>query len=205
MTKTSKRAKFKTQRRLGTELPGLGRPLAIKESDNRRGNSRRLSDFGVRLQEKQKICFHYGVQEKQLKNIIIRARKLKSSNWVDTLMGKLESRLDNVVFRLGLARSIPAARQIVRHGHVKVNGNVKSFPGFECSLNDKIEFSEKIQKSLNFEFALKNPRLVDIPSFLSRSESGNKITAEFIAQPHFEHVPFALEARFIAEKYGHIR
>ncbi len=205
MTKTSKRPKFKTQRRLRTELPGLGRPFAIKESDSKKGGSRRLSDFGVRLQEKQKICFHYGVQEKQLKNIIRRARKMKSANWVDSLMGNLESRLDNVVFRLGLARSISAARQIVRHGHVIVNGKVKSFPGFECSIGDKIEFSEKIQKSLNFEFAFKNPRLAEIPSYLSRSEAGNKITAEFIAQPHFEHVPFALESRYIAERYGHIR
>ena len=72
-------------------------------------------------------------------------------------------------------------------------------------IGDKIEFSEKIQKSVNFEFSLKNPRLEEIPSFLSRSESGNKITAEFIAQPHFEHVPFALESRYIAERYGHIR
>ncbi len=204
MAKTLKRAKFKTQRRLRTELPGLGRPFAIKEPDGKR-NSRRLSDFGVRLQEKQKICFHYGVQEKQLKNAIRRARKEKSANWVDTLMGQLESRLDNVVFRLGLARSMPAARQLVRHGHVTVNGKVKSFPAFECSINDKIEFSEQIQKSVNFEFSLKNPRLLDIPSYLSRSEAGGKITAEFIAKPHFEHVPFQLEARFIAEKYGHVR
>ena len=205
MAKTLKRAKFKTQRRLRTELPGLGRPMAVKEADGKRQNMRRLSDFGVRLQEKQKICFHYGVQEKQLKNLIRRARKEKSANWVDTLMGKLESRLDNVVFRLGLARSMPAARQLVRHGHVIVNGDVKSFPGFECSLSDKIEFTDQIQKSLNFEYAMKNPRLEEIPSFLTRSESGGKISAEFIAAPHFEHVPFALEARFIAEKYGHIR
>ena len=142
---------------------------------------------------------------KQLKNIIRRARKLKSSNWVDSLMGRLESRIDNVVFRLGLARSIPAARQMVRHGHVLVNGKVKSFPGFECTIGDKIEFSSKIQKSLNFEFSVKNPRLADIPSFLARSESDDKVTAEFVAEPHFEHVPFTLESRFIAERYGHIR
>lgn len=205
MAKTQKRPKFKTQRRLRTELPGLGRPVNLGDGDGKRGNTRRLSDFGVRLQEKQKICFHYGVQEKQLKNIIRRARKEKSANWVDTLMGKLESRLDNVVFRLGLARSMPAARQLVRHGHVKVNGSVKSFPAFECSINDKIEFSDKIQKSMNFEYSIKNPRLEEIPSYLTRNESGGKVTAEFIATPHFEHVPFQLESRYIAEKYGHVR
>ena len=123
---TMGRARFKIQRRFGVELPGLGKSGALDRRPYPPGQHgmkrKKLSDYTIRLMEKQKIMFHYGLREGQLTNYVRKCKKDKSRAWVDTLIITLESRLDNVIFRLGLAPSIPAARQMVGHGHVFVNG-----------------------------------------------------------------------------------
>src|SRR5882757_2446349 len=126
----SNRTKFKMQRALGLELPGLGKPGALEKRNyppgqhGKSAGKRKLSEFGTQLKEKQKILFHYGLREEQLRRFVRDARRIQASNWVENLVGLLERRLDNVVFRLGFARSMAAARQLVSHGHVMVNGRI---------------------------------------------------------------------------------
>src|SRR5690606_27407623 len=111
------RSSFKIQRRLGVELPGLGKAGALERRPYGPGmhgmKRKKLSDYTIRLMEKQKVMFHYGLREKQLRNLVSKCKKDTSKSWVDTLIIKLESRIDNVIFRLNWAPSIMAARQMV--------------------------------------------------------------------------------------------
>jgi small subunit ribosomal protein S4 len=132
MNKAGKVARFRIQRRLGTELPGLGKAGALERRPyppGQNGNRRRkFSDYALRLEEKQKIRANYELREEQLRRFIRKAKTGKGSNWTAKLMGLLELRLDNVVFRLGFAPSIRSARQLVGHGHVRVNGEKVDIP-----------------------------------------------------------------------------
>ncbi len=116
---------IRIQRSLGIELPGLGKPGALEKRNYPPGQhgrlqKRRITQFGGQLREKQKLLFHYGLREEQLRRFVRKAKSLNSSNWIESLIGLLERRLDNVVFLLGFARSMAAARQLVSHGHVRV-------------------------------------------------------------------------------------
>ena len=135
MNKKGKKARFRIQRRLGTELPGLGkagalerRPYPPGESGNKR---KKYSDYALRLEEKQKLRVHYSLTEHQLRRFIRNAKSGQSSNWLKKLIGLLERRLDNVIFRLALAPSILSARQLVSHGHIQVDGK-KGEHSFLC-------------------------------------------------------------------------
>jgi ribosomal protein S4 len=127
------RSRVKVIRRLGTPLPGLTR----KPADRRpyppgvHGATARLrkSDYRSQLEEKQKVRFHYGVSETQLRRSLAKTADLKADRR-RTRLELLERRLDNVVFRLGWAPTIPAARQLVTHGHVRVNGRQVDRPGY---------------------------------------------------------------------------
>lgn len=98
------RSRFKIQRRLGVELPGLGKAGALERKPYGPGQHgmqrKKLSDYTVRLVEKQKVMFNYGLRESQLRNYVKKSKKVKTQSWVDTMIVTLESRLDNVVFRL---------------------------------------------------------------------------------------------------------
>src|SRR5882757_4322494 len=123
----SNRTRFKMQRALGLELPGLGKPGALAKRSyppGQHGQARKSkpTGFALQLREKQKLLFHYGLREEQLRRFVRTARAREASNWVEGLVGLLERRLDNIVFRMGFARSIAAARQLVSHGHILVNG-----------------------------------------------------------------------------------
>src|ERR1700752_3177766 len=126
--RVGKVARFKMQRRLGTELPGLGKPGALERRPyppGENGNKRRkYSDYGLRLEEKQKIRVHYGLREEQLRRFIRQAKTGSAASGVKKLRGLLERRPDNLGFRLGFAPSTRPARQPCSHGHVTVNGKV---------------------------------------------------------------------------------
>ena len=115
-------------RRLG-ELPGLTSKTSKNQSrPGQHGMApRKVSQYGIRLQEKQKIRFHYGITESQLIRYVRFARKLKGSTG-EILLQLLEMRFDNVVFRLGFAPTMSAARQLIRHGHLRVNGKKATIP-----------------------------------------------------------------------------
>ena len=137
-------------RRLG-ELPGLTSKIPKKEKPpgqhgpNKQNNRKRKeSQYGIRLKEKQKLRFHYGVTETQLLNYVKKARKSKGSTG-ELLLQLLEMRLDNVVFRLGMAPTIAAARQAILHGHILVNGEKTTIPSYQSRAKDKIAVAQKKQ------------------------------------------------------------
>ena len=138
--------RLRITRRLGF-LPGLttkkskninppgdhGAEMAKKKKRNK------LSQYSLGLLEKQKLRFNYGVTERQLFNYVRKARRAPDSSG-DVLLRLLEMRLDNIVYRLGMAPTIAAARQLINHGHVLVNDERVSFPSYQCKLLDQIKF-----------------------------------------------------------------
>lgn len=142
--------KLKKMRALGTDLPGLSRKSSQRRpyrpgEQGTRGNRRRMSSFGTQLIEKQKLRFNYGVTERQLR-ILITAASKKKGDTRELLAAALESRLDNIVFRAGLAPTIPAARQLVNHGHVTRNGRKTDIASCRIEVGDVVQVREKSRK-----------------------------------------------------------
>ncbi len=201
--------KYKIQRRLSTELPGLGKPGAIAKRPNPPGmvtrRRRKLSDYAVRLQEKQKLRYHYGLGERQLRRFIrmskkgVAARK-HPQGWAGRLIGLLELRVDNVIFRAGWARSVPAARQLVVHGHVYVNGKRLDIPSAVLKVGDTVTLSAKALKNVQVIGSLENPRL-EMPEFLQFTTADKK-EVEVTAEPQPGQIPFEFELSYIAELYS---
>nr|YP_010935742.1 ribosomal protein S4 [Vandellia elata]WKW54194.1 ribosomal protein S4 [Vandellia elata] len=146
--------RFKKIRRLGA-LPGLTnkRPKAGSDLRNQ-ARSGKKSQYRIRLEEKQKLRFHYGLTERQLLKYVRIAGKAKGSTG-QVLLQLLEMRLDNIIFRLGMASTIPAARQLVNHRHILVNGRIVDIPSYRCKPRDIITAKDEqksitlIQNSLN--------------------------------------------------------
>lgn len=199
--KVGKVARYKVQRRLGTELPGLGKPGALERRPyppGENGNKRRkYSDYALRLEEKQKIRVHYGLREEQLRRFIRNSKKGSAANWVNKLMGLLERRLDNVVFRLGFAPSIRSARQLCSHGHILVNGAEVTVGSFVVPQGAKVEVAPKSRENQIVLQAQKAPRL-EVPDYL-RKEGDSGIVQ---AIPGTEHVPFQFDAGLFTEYYA---
>lgn len=206
---TMGRSRFKIQRRLGVELPGLGKAGAMERKPYGPGQHgmqrKKLSDYTVRLVEKQKVLFNYGLRETQLSNYVKKCKRNKTQSWVDTMIQTLESRLDNVVFRLNWAPSTPAARQMVGHGHIKINGVKVDLPGYEVKPNDVIEITDKGAKSGNYLQAKIRPRLSTVPAFLSKEAVGEKEKAKMVAKPLAEDIPFEFEKRLVIEYYWKVK
>lgn len=140
-------------RRLG-ELPGLTQKSCTRDfppgqhGPKKRGSGNQKSkesQYAVRLKEKQKLRFNYGISERQLISYVREARRRKGSTG-EILLQLLEMRLDNIVFRLGFAPTIAAARQLISHGHVVVNQHRVTIPSYICKLNDSISVSSNSQK-----------------------------------------------------------
>ena len=138
-------ARYKKSRRLGFSTLENGKDLAkrpyapgIHGTDRRR----KLSEYGVQLQEKQKVRFMYGLNEKQFKKTFERASKMKGIAG-ENLLRLLESRLDNLVYRMGMASTRRAARQVVNHGHIMVNGVKVDIPSYTCKPGDVISVKEQ--------------------------------------------------------------
>jgi len=206
---TMGRARFKIQRRLGVELPGLGKAGSLERRPYGPGvhgmKRKKLSDYTIRLVEKQKVMFHYGVREKYLVNCVKKAKKDKSKAWVDTLVVNLEKRLDNLIFRLNWAPSIPAARQMVVHGHVTVNGKKVNSPNQLIQVNDELALTAKGFKSGNYLQAVARPRISTIPACLQKEAVGEAEKAKLIAEPLPEDIPFQFEKRLVTEYYWKIK
>ena len=200
-----RKARFKTQRRLGVELPGLGksgalerRPYPPGESGNKR---KKYSDYALRLEEKQKLRYHYVLKERQLRRFIRNAKSGKSSHWVNKLISLLERRLDNVVFRLGFAPSIPAARQLITHGHVLVDGKKADIPSMALKENQAVSIKQKSLKNQIVLQGLQSPRL-ELPDYLRKEEKQGQIIGVVQVQPNVEHIPFAFNTGLFTEYYA---
>nr|YP_009455932.1 ribosomal protein S4 [Chlorella heliozoae]AST08744.1 ribosomal protein S4 [Chlorella heliozoae] len=143
--------KLRIIRRLG-ELPGLTQKACTRDfppgqhGPKKRGNQKsKESQYAVRLKEKQKLRFNYGISERQLISYVREARRRKGSTG-EILLQLLEMRLDNIVFRLGFAPTIAAARQLISHGHVVINNQRVTIPSYVCKINDSIGVASGSQK-----------------------------------------------------------
>jgi len=139
--------RVRVMRALGVDLPGLSRKSIERRPypPGQHGPSpkrRKVSEYKVRLMEKQKLRFYYGLTERQLGNLVDLA-VAQVGNTGEKLITLLESRLDNVVFRAGLARTIPAARQLVTHGHIQVGGSRVDRPGFRVKPGQQITLQQR--------------------------------------------------------------
>ncbi|SEB81212.1 30S ribosomal protein S4 [Terriglobus roseus] len=202
----SHKTKYKIQRALGLELPGLGKPGALDKRNyppGQHGQSRRgkLSEYALQLREKQKVMFHYGLREEQLRRFVRQSIAASGgSNWIEQLLSLLERRLDNVVFRLGFARSMAAARQLVSHGHVLLNGRAVNIGSMVVRVGDFIRLTEYAAGSMT-EPARSNPRLT-LPSYLQFAMPENNTHGRVLSVPGSIHVPFELNAKQVAEYYA---
>lgn len=153
-------------RRLG-DLPGLTRKSARRAyPPGQHGqNRKKRSEYAVRLEEKQKLRMNYGLTEKQMLRYVRRARRVTGSTG-QVLLQLLEMRLDNTVFRLGMAPTIPAARQLVNHGHVTVNGRVVDIASYQCRPGETVGVKNRDASRKLVEANLQYPGLANLPSHL---------------------------------------
>src|SRR4028119_1433201 len=158
--------RLRVVRRLG-DLPGLTRKSARRAyPPGQHGQARKKrSEYAIRLEEKQKLRFNYGITEKQLLRYVRRARRATGSTG-QALLQMLEMRPDNTIFRLGMAGTIPAARQLVNHGHVTVNGRVVNIPSYQCRPGETIAIRDREASRKMVETNLQYPGLANLPSHL---------------------------------------
>lgn len=152
--------RLKKIRRLG-ELPGFTRKSI---SNNVKSNNfrKKTSSYGIRLEEKQKIRFNYGIGEKQLLNYMKSAKRCKGPTG-EILLQMLEMRLDNTVFRMGFAPTIPAARQLIRHGHICIKNSVVSIPSYSCKPGDIISVKDNPTSVELVKKSFETPTLLQVP------------------------------------------
>lgn len=190
-------------RALGVDLPGLSRktiearPTPPGQHGNKASRKRR-SDFGVKLVEKQKIRFNYGLTERQMRILILDARKGKEPTG-ERLLQLLELRIDNVVFRAGFAPTGIAARQLVSHGHMLLNGKRVDIPSIRLKVGDQISLkaaSQQIPMVLETLKALPLAR----PEWLSWDEQRKVVTVAHL--PAIEDVPFPVDVQQVVEYYA---
>lgn len=164
------------------------------------GNSRRRrkqSEYGVQLQEKQKAKYTYGILERQFKNTFKKATRKKGITG-EILLQLIESRLDNTVFRLGIAPSRSAARQLVGHRHITVNGEVVNIPSYALKPGDIVGVREK-SKSLEV-IADSLARRTNVHSWLEWDEA--MMSGKFMAYPPREDIPENIKEQLIVELYS---
>ena len=203
--KQRKAPRFRIQRRLMVELPGMGKANALKRkpySPGEHGQKRKkYSEYSLQLEEKQKVLMHYGLREKQLRRFIRDAKRGKGANWTDKLIGLLECRLDNLVFRLGFAPSLRSAKQLVSHGNVFVNNQKRTISSEVLKPGDKITLKEKIYSNQTYLTCTENPRL-ELASFLHKTQEGNIDVGELKEIPGLESIPFPFTPSLFTEYYS---
>lgn len=155
-------------RRLG-KLPGLTTKsttrISLPGQHSILQKQKKYSQYGIRLQEKQKLRYNYGINEKQLIKYVRVAKKIKGSTG-EILLQLLEMRLDNIIFRLGLAPTIVAARQYITHGHFLVNNKKINIPSYQCKINDVISIAIKQKSKTLIQNNLNSQNNVLLPSHL---------------------------------------
>ena len=158
--------RLRNVRRLG-ELPGLTRKSARRAyAPGQHGqNRKKRSEYAIRLEEKQKLRMNYGLTEKQMLRYVRKARRVAGSTG-QVLLQLLEMRLDNTVFRMGMAPTIPAARQLVNHGHVTVNGRVVNIASYQCRAGEEVAVRNREASKKLVEANLQYPGLANLPSHL---------------------------------------
>lgn len=196
--------RVKKMRALGVELPGLSRKSIAdrpyRPGEHGQGNQR-IKDYTLRLVEKQKLRFNYGINEGQLRRIVHEAIRSKTLT-DDKIIELLERRLDNVVFRGGLAPTIPAARQLVNHNHITVNDKRVNIASYRVKVGDVIRPREKSTRIDPIQIALSGGPTLDYPAWLDFDESA--VSIRIVSMPDANAVPFPLELPLVVEYYSQL-
>jgi len=168
--------KLRITRRLGT-LPGLTRKKSNKTYKPGKGeiDNQKTTEYGLRLEEKQKLKFNYGLTESQLYRYVKEAKRRKGVTGL-ILLQLLEMRLDTICFNLGFATSISHARQLVNHGHITVNKKVVSIPSFQCRVKDQIGIKQNSAIEDFVKDNLKNKQVNNLPTHLKLDSSNLEAT-----------------------------
>lgn len=188
---------LKKCRALGVEPQYLG--IDKKSNRNKNTGNKKLSEYGLQLREKQKAKFIYGVLEKPFRNYFAKAEKMKGQTG-ENLMVLLERRLDNVIFRTGLARTRREARQVVGHRHVLVNGKIVNIPSFLVSVGDKIEISEKAKETKRYKEITEETGARIAPQWLDVDLQQMKINIKSL--PTREEIDVPVDELMIVELYS---
>jgi small subunit ribosomal protein S4 len=160
---------------------------------------RKQSDYAVQLREKQKVKRMYGLGEKQFRNLFEKAA-LQSGITGENLIISLESRLDNIVFRMGFAPSRASARQLVRHRHVEVNGRVVDIPSYQASPGDEVAVKARSRRMVAIEESLESRTRPDLLEWLALDEK-NRV-GRVVRKPTRQEIPMAVQEQLIVELYS---
>jgi len=160
---------------------------------------RKQSDYAVQLREKQKVKRIYGVHEKQFRNLFDRANNLPGITG-ENLIVALESRLDNVIFRFGFAASRNQARQLVRHRHVEVNGQVVDVPSYQVAPGDEISVRPKSKDLLPLQVSLESRTRPSLLDWLALDEKAR--VGRMVRRPTRSDIPLAVQEQLIVELYS---
>ncbi len=191
--------KHKLSRRVGISLSGTGKEMKRPYPPGQHGQSqrRKVSEYGLQLNEKQKLRHMYGLNEKQFVNLFVKATKMHGVSG-ENFMILLESRLDNLVYRMGLSHTRQGARQLVNHGHVTVNGKKVDIASYQVKPNDVIGLREKSRNLNMIKEALKDRNyLPDYVTFDDKSLEG-----KFIRLPERSELPQEINEKLIVEYYS---
>ena len=194
------KSSYRKSRRLGFSTLETGKELAKRPyapGAHGNKNSKKLSNYGVQLQEKQKVRFMYGLNEKQFKKTFEDAGKMKGVHG-ENLFKLLESRLDNLVYRIGFATTRRGARQLVNHGHVTVNGKKVDIPSYRCKPGDVIAIKESDKELAIVKSSLETlSKRVD---FVTYDEA--KMAATFVRYPERSELNGEINESLIVEFYN---
>ena len=193
-------AKLRITRRLG-DLPGLtSKKSKLSQRPGQHGATQnKLTQYAIRLEEKQKLRFNYGISEKQLMNYIRQAKKIKGATGT-ILLQLLEMRLDNVIFRLGMAPTIAAARQIVGHKHIIINNSCVSIPSYQCKPGDVVSVKDSTSSKQLIQNNLEIPSLAKVPQNLEFDKK--TLTSKVLGIIDREWVALKLNELFVVEFYS---
>lgn len=193
--------KRRLSRRVGIPLFGKDEKfLSLKGAvpPGQHGVSRRKkSEFGLQLAEKQKAKWMYGILERQFRRYIDGATKVKGATG-EALLQRLETRLDNLVFRLGFAKSRNQARQFVSHGKVTVNGNKVSIPSYEVRAGDELSLKKDMFENPQVKESLEAVKPADLPKWLRRTG----VTGKLVSVPSREEITTPIDEQMIVEFYS---
>jgi small subunit ribosomal protein S4 len=190
--------RYKIARRLGISLDGTGKDIKRNYPPGQHGQARRkLSEYGIQLQEKQKLRHMYGMNEKPFRKVFTQASKMAGVAGTNFMI-LLESRLDNLVYRLGFAATRPAARQLTVHGHITVNGKKVDVPSYRVQTGDVIGVREK-SKNLQIVKDSLEARTY-LPNYLSYNDAA--LEGTYLRHPERDELPSEINETLIVEFYS---
>lgn len=192
---------WKRSRRLGISLSGTGKELSRRNyapGDHGPNHRGRLSEYGEQLHEKQKLRWMFDMNERQFRNLFLRAGKIREGQHGTNFLILLERRLDNIVYRLGFATTRAQARQLVNHGHVLVDGKRVDIPSYEVKVGQTISLKEKSKSLQQVKDAL--DAVVSRPPFVSFDDS--KMTGTLVRLPERDEMEPEVDEALIVEWYN---